>query len=135
MMVCPKCGAEYRDGFYLCADCHVPLVLPGPEPDWDHGTSDSVAMHSEQDLEQVLDSKDSVFMAEVVAALERAGIPYLLQSGTAFEHARRLVGRRRPQDWHAVLYVVTGFDDQFAEILDQIKSRPLADERAGDYSE
>jgi hypothetical protein len=23
---CPKCGAEYRPGFILCADCHVSLV-------------------------------------------------------------------------------------------------------------
>ena len=23
---CPKCGAEYRDGFTRCASCDVPLV-------------------------------------------------------------------------------------------------------------
>ena len=28
---CPKCGAEYRPGFTMCADCNVPLV-PGPAP-------------------------------------------------------------------------------------------------------
>ena len=30
-MFCPKCKAEYRDGFYKCTDCGVDLVyeLPG----------------------------------------------------------------------------------------------------------
>ena len=28
---CPRCGAEYRPGFTMCADCNVPLV-PGPAP-------------------------------------------------------------------------------------------------------
>jgi len=33
-MLCPQCGAEYREGFDECADCHVPLVdsLDEPEP-------------------------------------------------------------------------------------------------------
>jgi hypothetical protein len=30
-MICPQCGAEYREGFTLCADCNVQLVpeMPG----------------------------------------------------------------------------------------------------------
>ncbi len=33
-MFCPKCKAEYREGFYKCADCKIDLVweLP-PEPE------------------------------------------------------------------------------------------------------
>ncbi|MFW6134234.1 MAG: DUF2007 domain-containing protein [Elusimicrobiota bacterium] len=33
-MFCPKCKAEYREGFTVCAECQVPLVeeLP-PEPE------------------------------------------------------------------------------------------------------
>lgn len=27
---CPQCGAEYRPGFEMCADCHVPLVEESP---------------------------------------------------------------------------------------------------------
>jgi hypothetical protein len=30
MMFCPKCGAEYRQGFTECADCGVPLVYEKP---------------------------------------------------------------------------------------------------------
>ncbi len=35
-MFCPKCNAEYREGFYKCADCGVDLVdtrLQTPEDD------------------------------------------------------------------------------------------------------
>jgi len=34
-MFCPKCKAEYREGFSRCADCDIDLVLeisPEPEP-------------------------------------------------------------------------------------------------------
>ena len=36
-MFCPKCRAEYRQGFTECADCRVPLVdvlPPEPEAEW-----------------------------------------------------------------------------------------------------
>ena len=36
-MFCPKCRAEYREGFYTCADCNVDLVNelpPEPEPEY-----------------------------------------------------------------------------------------------------
>ena len=47
MSWCPKCGAEYREGFTRCADCGVALVAERPEglpaeegdsrmgPDWE----------------------------------------------------------------------------------------------------
>jgi hypothetical protein len=30
MVYCPKCGAEYREGFSECSDCRVPLVWEKP---------------------------------------------------------------------------------------------------------
>jgi hypothetical protein len=30
-MFCPKCKAEYREGFDRCADCNIPLVEKLPE--------------------------------------------------------------------------------------------------------
>ena len=30
-MICPKCKAEYRQGFYTCADCSIPLVVKPAE--------------------------------------------------------------------------------------------------------
>ncbi len=38
-MFCPKCKAEYREGFSTCADCDVDLVSelsPEPEPSVEH---------------------------------------------------------------------------------------------------
>lgn len=29
---CPKCGAEYRPGFTMCADCRVALIDHPPDP-------------------------------------------------------------------------------------------------------
>lgn len=34
-MFCPKCGAEYREGFTHCADCSVDLVNDEPKANED----------------------------------------------------------------------------------------------------
>lgn len=28
---CPKCGAEFREGFFSCNSCHVPLIDHKPD--------------------------------------------------------------------------------------------------------
>ncbi len=37
-MFCPKCRAEYREGFFTCSDCHIDLVGTIPplhEPEYE----------------------------------------------------------------------------------------------------
>lgn len=68
-MYCPKCLTEYREGFIECADCRVPLV-PGlpPEPAGEHAVS----------LVTVLETGDSFALGLAKAALEEAGIDYVV---------------------------------------------------------
>jgi hypothetical protein len=72
-MYCPKCMAEYREGFTVCSDCQVPLVeaLPAPEAP-DPG--------AKLDLVTVLHCKDSVALALAKGSLDEAGIEYLVNS-------------------------------------------------------
>jgi hypothetical protein len=51
-MYCPICKAEYREGFFKCADCMAPLVesLPPEEPE---------PIPEYVDLQEVMSSFDS----------------------------------------------------------------------------
>ena len=72
-MYCPRCLTPYRDGVLECADCRLPLVveLP-PQP----------AAAAEVALVNVLEVRDSFALSLAKAALEDAGIHYLV-SGEA----------------------------------------------------
>ena len=71
-MYCPQCLTEYRPGFFECADCRVPLAAGEPPhpPVGDHSPK----------LVTVLVTRDSMGLMLAKAALEEAGIPYLLDS-------------------------------------------------------
>jgi len=72
-MFCPLCKAEYREGFYRCADCDVPLVaaLPPkpdpPPPGTDDAGPDSVVLCQED---------DPAILTAILAALQDEGIHY-----------------------------------------------------------
>ena len=77
-MYCPRCRAEYRDGFTECSDCHLDLVPAlGPE-----------TPHRELDAVVVFKSSDSCTVGLAKGALEDAGIPFSMQSD---ETAARLL--------------------------------------------
>jgi Putative prokaryotic signal transducing protein len=71
MMYCPKCGAEYRDGFTLCSDCdealmNEPPAAPAATPNFSH-------------LEEILSTIDSGQIALVKSILEAERIHYVAQ--------------------------------------------------------
>ena len=100
-MYCPKCRAEYRDGFFECADCHVPLVasLPPEEPELMHGE----AAPEFVDLEEVMTGFDVGEITMARALLDGHRIPCIVQ-GENFSSfygcipARVMVPRDRAND-------------------------------------
>ncbi len=77
-MYCPQCLAEYRDGFYECADCRVPL-RSGPPPSQDTRFGGPV---SDVDVVTVLATCDGFAIKLAKASLEEAGIEYFSIDGT-----------------------------------------------------
>src|SRR5258705_13901485 len=78
-MICPNCHAEYREGFYRCADCDVPLVS---ETDSEIDSADAEDSPSPE-LQPVFETQDSSFLSDLVTLVEENKIPYVFQSGTA----------------------------------------------------
>jgi hypothetical protein len=71
-MICPQCGAEYRDGFTDCADCHIPLIT-GTAKDWER----------EDELIQLVPvyATGNVALVSVIKSLlEGAGIVYNIRN-------------------------------------------------------
>lgn len=67
-MFCPECGSEYRQGFYKCADCDVPLVSRPPE------TPKQLA---DMDLVSVYRTNSPAFLPVVESLLAGAQIQFM----------------------------------------------------------
>ena len=84
-MICPKCGAEYRQGYTSCADCEVDLVAAPP----DGGTALAAFLADEKTRSRTEagDPTEDPFCsfwkgnearvcAELCTVLDEAGIPH-----------------------------------------------------------
>jgi hypothetical protein len=72
-MFCPKCKAEYRDGFTECADCNIALVYELPaeiEREKNNGCVD---------LKELLTTNDQGEIALFKSILEGEKIPFVPQ--------------------------------------------------------
>jgi hypothetical protein len=69
IVYCPKCRAEYRDGFTECSDCRIPLLRGTPPPET------STAFDPDLDLVVVLETDDPVQLAMAKGLLDGAGVP------------------------------------------------------------
>ena len=75
-MFCPKCGAEYREGFTHCPDCDTDLVneLPKEKPKQVRETTDD-----DKTFAAVLSTYNLGDIALIRSILDNEGIEYYLQ--------------------------------------------------------
>lgn len=106
-MFCPQCGAEYRQGFAMCADCGVPLVHDRP-----------VEVHKEVEYveyEEILRTFNPADVAVIKSILDGADITYFFK-GENFLLVRPLV---EP----AALMVCADQAPRARELLEDLKPR------------
>lgn len=110
-MFCPECEAEYREGFTECSDCGVALVA----------TLDPLRLAEiVEGLTPVLETSSSEELGEIVDRLEKAGVPYVIEAGTALA---LLDGREAevPHKWQARLSVATELIERAERIMEQAR--------------
>ena len=85
-MFCPKCKAEYTQGFTRCSDCQVPLV-PELEPDADDGPEFV-------EYEEVLSTFNPFDIAMIKSLLDGEDIMYFFK-GEEFSYVQPLADPAR----------------------------------------
>lgn len=108
MPYCPKCKTEYRDGFYICADCHIELVgkLP-PDENVEHEEDDCFV--------PLIESYNPADIAFLKSLLDSANIEYYID-GENFLN----VG---PLAQPAIVMVLESDYEEASELLSDFKSR------------
>jgi hypothetical protein len=112
IMFCPECEAEYREGFTECSDCGVRLVAT-----LDPRQREEIA----EGLTPVMETSSSAELAEVVDRLEKAGVPYVIEAGTALALLDGREEEELPHPWQARLSVSTELLERAARIVEQAR--------------
>jgi hypothetical protein len=85
-MYCPKCKAEYREGFAQCADCEVELVDTLPEDG-----EDAAKRMPRGPLVPLWEGENLALHSSLLQELEAAGIRYFDEPMSVYPGARRAV--------------------------------------------
>ncbi|GMU66608.1 MAG: hypothetical protein AMXMBFR36_28820 [Acidobacteriota bacterium] len=120
-MICQFCEIEYPEGTERCEECGSDLVNELPPAS------------SEIVLEPLVEVTRRRELPLLVERLEAAGIPYLIQSGTALRmlESQTLVNAVRGSEWEARVLVVSSRDEEAREIVREV-SDILRDEPEDD---
>ena len=78
-MFCPKCKAEYREGFYRCADCDIDLVYELPMPSSDEPPSRDESPGTGK-FAKLLTAVNDGEIAFLKSLLESTDIPYYFKT-------------------------------------------------------
>ncbi len=103
-MFCPQCRIEYREGFYTCTDCGVPLVseLPSePAPEY-------------VEFEEILISLSASDIAMIKSLLDSEGIIYYFRGESTLFYApptRLMVQKDRAAEAREILEVLETSED------------------------
>jgi hypothetical protein len=115
-MFCPQCGAEYREGFYRCADCDADLVdsLPEQLPEGANGEGEE-----DIDLVEVARTQDSSLLLVYKSLLDGAEVPYTVlgERRMTMEPVGGAFGRPLTS-WGAVILVPAGRAEEAKELLE-----------------
>jgi len=109
-MYCPQCQSEYREGIVRCSDCDVALV---------HELKDEPEHLG--NLMPLAEERSPELVADLLDRLEKAGVPYAIEAGTALA----MLGSEEivldtPDSWEARIWIAQAFGERGSRILAEV---------------
>ena len=124
-MICPNCGSEYREGFLRCADCDVDLIQTTEE------SADRIETDPKNELTRVFETQRHDLLIEICLAFENQSIPYLSQSGTAFD-TYGVVEQTQTLVWRGAIWVPEAYADEAEQIIEEIQNTTPSEDQIKD---